>query len=191
MLVMLLLAAGTYWLVQRDSLVTNQPSDRPKQHVPDYTLDQFSITTLSLQGQTHYRINAEKMVRYEDDETTEITLPAMRIYEPGKPEITVHANTGLMNADASVLDLLGDAQISRPASRDNHALRASSNFFRVLLNEDIIRTDQAITLQQGPSVMTAQGMIFNNINRQVQLLGHVRGQIHSGNTTPQAHATVP
>jgi lipopolysaccharide export system protein LptC len=34
-----------------------------------------------------------------------------------------------------------------------------------------------VELTRGPSVMNANGLIFNNVTREVQLLGNVRGTI--------------
>ena len=41
-------------------------------------------------------------------------------------------------------------------------------------------SDKAVKLTRGPSVMTANGLIFNNVTREVQLLGNVRGTIITG-----------
>ena len=42
---------------------------------------------------------------------------------------------------------------------------------------DIVRTDKPVELHRGPSIMNANGLTFNNVTRQVQLLGNVRGRI--------------
>ena len=55
---------------------------------------------------------------------------------------------------------------------------ASSTYFKVLINDDIIKTDKPITLEQGVSVMhSTDGGVFNNIEQSMVLSGQVKGRI--------------
>jgi lipopolysaccharide export system protein LptC len=55
---------------------------------------------------------------------------------------------------------------------------ASSSYFKVLINDDIIETDRPITLEQGMSVMhSTEGGVFNNIEQSMTLSGQVKGRI--------------
>jgi lipopolysaccharide export system protein LptC len=55
---------------------------------------------------------------------------------------------------------------------------ASSSYFKVLINDDIIETDRPITLEQGMSVMhSTEGGVFNNIEQSMILSGQVKGRI--------------
>ena len=47
----------------------------------------------------------------------------------------------------------------------------------MLVNDDVIETEKPVKLQRGPSVMTASGMNYNNVTREMQLFGNVRGAI--------------
>ncbi|MBU6492892.1 LPS export ABC transporter periplasmic protein LptC [Pandoraea sp.] len=171
------LASSTYWLVQR-TLPSSQPSpDQPKHHTPDYYADNISISMLSATGQTQYRINAATMVHYEDDSTTSVTRPAIRAFTPGQPEVTATALRGTINGDDSVVDLYDQAVITRAPDATDPGMKATSQHFQVLVNDDIVRTELPVQLTRGQSVMTASGMNFNNVTRVLQLLGSVRGTI--------------
>jgi lipopolysaccharide export system protein LptC len=55
---------------------------------------------------------------------------------------------------------------------------ARSSYFKVLINDDIIKTNKPITLEQGVSVMhSTDGGVFNNIEQSMVLSGQVKGRI--------------
>src|SRR5579871_6329887 len=85
------LAGLTYWLLQLSLSASDAPAPLPKTHMPDYFADHFSVSVLNADGLTQYRLKAEKMVHYIDDENTEITLPVMRAFTPNQPDVAGHA----------------------------------------------------------------------------------------------------
>ncbi|MDM8355480.1 LPS export ABC transporter periplasmic protein LptC [Pandoraea communis] len=171
------LAAGTYWLVQRTLPSDADRAPYVKRHVPDYYADDMAISTLSASGLTQYRINAVHMTHFEDDQTTALTMPAVRAFTPDQPEVTATSKRGTLNADMSIVDMYDDAVVVRQAGPRDPEMRALSEHFQVLVNEDIVRTELPVQLFRGSSVMYGDGMIFNNITRAVQLLGNVHGTI--------------
>ena len=171
------LAAGTYWLVQRTLPSDADRAPYVKQHIPDYFADDMVISTLSATGLTQYRVNAVHMTHFEDDQTTAMTMPAVRAFTPNQPEVTATSKRGTLNADMSVVDLYDDAVVVRQAGPRDPEMRALSEHFQVLVNDDIVRTELPVQLFRGASVMYGDGMIFNNISRAVQLLGNVHGTI--------------
>jgi lipopolysaccharide export system protein LptC len=183
-LAMAAIAGGTYWILQ-----TNLPSlahspVRPKSHTPDYFADDFSITTLDETGQTQYRINARKMTHYEDDDNIDAVYPSIRSFQPGKPDVTAYGNRGVIKGDGSIVDLYDHAKVLRDPSPTDPAMAAYSEHFHVLVNDDIVQTEKPVKLVRGQSVMNASGMIYNNVTREMQLLGQVRGQISASETMP-------
>ncbi|MET5020596.1 LPS export ABC transporter periplasmic protein LptC, partial [Burkholderia pseudomallei] len=67
---------------------------RPMSHKTDYFADNFSVTELDQTGSTPYRLTAAGLVHYEDDETSDLTRPARRAFQPGKPTVTATAKRG-------------------------------------------------------------------------------------------------
>jgi len=180
LLLMAIVAGATFWLVQLNSPREDVEQSRIKRHEPDYWVENFSATELAVDGSTKIRFTGVKMIHYEDDQTYDVTTPAMRAYQPDRPPVTANAKRGVMNAEGSIIDLYGDAFIVRQAGVDpakDPRMTAASQYFQLLVNDDIVKTDKAVQLTRGPSVMTANGLIFNNVTREVQLLGNVHGTI--------------
>lgn len=183
LLAMAILAGVTYWLLQITATPLAAVAERPKTHTPDYFADNFSITMLDQSGTTQYRINAATMVHYEDDDNTHVTTPAIRAFSASQPEVTSTAKRGIINADGSIVDLYDQARVLRAAGYGDPAMQADSQHFRFFVNDDIVQTKNPVKLQRGQSIMTADGMIYNNVSREMRLLGKVRGLIAASATS--------
>jgi lipopolysaccharide export system protein LptC len=176
-LAMALVAGLTYWLLRINLPPAPTNVVEKKTHRPDYFADNFSITMLDETGTTQYRINAAKMIHYEDDDYTDLTVPAIRAFSPNQPIVTATALRGVINGDGSIVDLYDSARVLRAAGGTDPAMQADSEHFRVFVNDDVVKTEKTVKLQRGQSIMTANGMIYNNVTREIRLLGNVRGTI--------------
>jgi lipopolysaccharide export system protein LptC len=191
MLLMAILTLGTYWMVQM-----NEPkldTGKQKRHIPDYIMDGIVVTTLGPEGNTKFRVVGQKLIRYEDDASLEIDFPIARRFHEAKPPITVKSDKGFMDGDMTILDMVGNASLTRPvqaatATQAGSArLLMTSSKFTVLMNEDIVKTNRPVNLEQGLSIMTSQeGAVFDNVNQKLTMTGQVKGRIESESkgTTP-------
>jgi lipopolysaccharide export system protein LptC len=98
--------------------------------------------------------------------------------------VTVKSDTGHLDGDLTILDLIDNASIFRPAQAATASqaatlrMLASSTYFKVLINDDIIETNRPITLEQGMSIMHSnEGGKFNNVEQSMTLSGQVKGRI--------------
>ena len=178
------LTLGTFWLVQKVTPPEKSSLERVRLHEPDYTITNGALTALNEMGNTKYRILGNKVVHYDDDASIDILTPRIRLFQLDKAPVTVKSDTGHLDGDITILDLIDNASIFRPAqaatSSQAATLRmlASSTYFKVLINDDIIETNRPITLEQGISIMqSTEGGKFNNIEQSMALLGQVKGRI--------------
>src|ERR1700743_1184169 len=182
------LAGVTWWLLQATLPRQNEGVLRPKEHTPDYFADNFSVSELDQSGSTQYRLTAQSLIHYEDEELRDRASRAMRALQPGKPIVTATGDTGTVNGDASIVNLYDNARIIRAAGNGDPQMQADSQHFRVLVNDDVIETEKPVKLQRGMSEMTASGMNYNNVTRVIQLFGNVKGAIaasEAGGSAPK------
>ena len=174
----------TFLLVQKGAPPEKSTLERVRLHEPDYTITNGALSALNEIGSTKYRILGKKVIHYDDDASIDILAPRMRLFQIDKAPVTVKSDTGHLDGDLTILDLIDNASISRPAqvatASQAATLRmlASSTYFKVLINDDIIETDRPLTLEQGMSIMhSAEGGKFNNVEQSMTLSGHVKGRI--------------
>ena len=178
------LTLATFWLVKKSAPAEKSPIERVRLHEPDYTINNGALSALNETGNTKYRVLGKKVTHYDDDASIDIETPRIRLFPPEKSPVTVKSDTGHLDGDLTILDLIDNAEIFRPpqAATTKEPARprmlARSSYFKVLINDDIIETTRPITLEQGMSVMhSTDGGIFNNIEQSMVLSGQVKGRI--------------
>jgi lipopolysaccharide export system protein LptC len=174
----------TFWLVKKNTPIEKSAIERVRLHEPDYIIANGALSALNESGNTKYRVLGKKVTHYNDDASIDIETPRIRLFPPEKSPVTVKADKGHLDGDLTILDLIDNAEIFRPprsASATEPArprMLVRSSYFKVLINDDIIKTDKPITLEQGISVMhSTEGGVFNNIEQSMVLSGQVRGRI--------------
>ena len=174
----------TFWLVQKNTPPEKSTIERVRLHEPDYTIKNGALSALNELGNTKYRILGNKVTHYDDDASIDILTPRMRLFQAEKAPVTVKADTGHLDGDLTILDLFDNASIFRPAQAASESqpatlrMLASSSYFKVLINDDIIETNRPITLEQGMSIMNStEGGVFNNVEQSMVLTGQVKGRI--------------
>ncbi|QWE06477.1 LPS export ABC transporter periplasmic protein LptC [Polynucleobacter sp. JS-JIR-5-A7] len=174
----------TFWLVKKNTPPESSTLEPIRLHEPDYIIKNGTLSALNEQGNTKYRILGNKVTHYDDDASIDIDAPRMRLFQPDKAPVTVKSNTGHLDGDLTILELFDNASIFRPqqaaTATEPASLRmlASSSYFKVLINDDIVKTDRPITLEQGMSIMNStEGGTFDNIQQSMTLSGQVKGRI--------------
>jgi lipopolysaccharide export system protein LptC len=174
----------TFWLVQKNTPLPINVIERPRLHEPDYTIKNGALSYLNEQGQTKYRILGKELIHYDDDASIDIVQPRMRLFQPDKSPVTVRAKRGHIDGDITILDLFDNVEIYRPPQSASEKQKASpymlakSSYFQVLINDDIIKTNKPVELEQGLSVMQSNaGGVFDNVQQSMELLGTVKGRI--------------
>jgi lipopolysaccharide export system protein LptC len=174
----------TFWLVQKVTPPEKSSLERVRLHEPDYIINDGTLSALNEFGNTKYRILGKKVIHYDDDASIDILTPRMRFFQLDKAPVTVKSDTGHLDGDLTILDLIDNASIFRPAQAATASqaatlrMLASSSYFKVLINDDIIETNRPITLEQGMSIMHSnEGGKFNNVEQSMTLLGQVKGRI--------------
>jgi len=170
---LILLATLTFWL---DRAV--QPSaparDGSSRHDPDYVVENFSATRMSLDGSPRYTLTAKKMLHYPDDDTTHLEQLGFVSTEAAKPALRVKANQAKLSSDGKDIYLSGNVTALRETGDGLIGTTIATGFLHVIPDDDIIKTDKAVTITGGKSVITAVGMLLNNRTRMVQLLSQVK-----------------
>lgn len=178
------LTLATFWLVQKNTPPPANVIERPRLHEPDYTIKKGTLSYLNEKGQTKYRILAKELIHYDDDASIDLIQPRMRLFSPDKAPVTARAKRGHIDGDINILDLHDDVEIYRPPQSASETQKASSymlaksSYFQVFINDDIIKTDKPVELEQGLSIMqSTDGGVFDNVQQSMTLLGAVKGRI--------------
>ena len=80
LLLMALLALGSWWLVKNTPIVEVPRTTAPPTHEPDYTMRRFQVQRFTQQGTLRAQIEGEELRHFPDTDTFEIDNPKVRTW---------------------------------------------------------------------------------------------------------------
>lgn len=174
-----LIALGTYWLARNTPSFGVAEPARPLKHEPDSIMRRFSVKSYGPTGRLKSELFGAEARHFPDTDTLEIDQPRVRSYNE-RGELTVAtARRAVTNGDGSEIQLFGDAVVTREAApnaaQDRPALEVRSEFLHVFVNTERVTTNKPVELRRGADRFTGDGMEFDNVSRVLALNGHVRG----------------
>jgi lipopolysaccharide export system protein LptC len=173
LLPLLLLLAATYWL----SLQVDSPASaggKNLRHDPDYIVDNFTATTLDEQGKIRFVMSAKKMSHYPDDDTTQLESPRLESFDAEHPPMRMTALNGEISSKGDEVFLRNEVVIIRPAYANKSELTINTNYLHILPNEDMVNTDQPVTMVDASTTLNAVGMELDNKARTITFLSRVK-----------------
>ena len=187
MLLMGLLALGSWWLVKNTPLPEEARAAAPPRHEPDYTMHGFSVQRFTPEGDLRAQIEGETMRHVPDTDTLEVERPVVEAYSPDGSLTLASAQRALSNADASEVQLLGDARVTRnPATPGEAPLSFRGEFLHAFLKTEQLRSHLPVTVARGSSVIRADSFDYDHLKRTVTMKGHVRATFTSPATIKPA-----
>ena len=180
-LLMGLLALGTWWLVRNAPMPQLPAIDRPVKHQPDYFMKNFSVKSFDATGRLQSEVMGETARHYPGNDTLEIDQARMRSVAPNGRLTVARADRALSNGDGSEVQLFGNAVVTReptPAGGSASAqprLEFRGEFLHAFTQEEKVRSNRPVQLTRGNDRFTADTMEYDNLDQVLQLNGRVRG----------------
>jgi lipopolysaccharide export system protein LptC len=189
LLLMALLALGTWWLVKNTPRPAAGGDGPPLRHDPDYEMRDFAITRFGVDGRATVRIEGAWLRHYPDTDRIEIESARMQARSPDGRVTRAHAAHALANGDGTEWQLSGGAQVVAQA-RSGPPLEVNSEFLQVFVPTERIRSDRPVTVRQGSDEISAGGIDADNLAQKMQLAPPVRASFSpratQGLTAPRA-----
>lgn len=185
-----LLALGTWWLVRNAPMPLLPAIERQQGNQPDYFMKSFSVKSFDASGRLQSEVQGEEARHYPDSDTLEIDKARMRSVTPQGRLTVATADRALTNADGSEVQLFGNAIVTReplpakPGSPAQPRLEFRSEFLHAYTNTERVRSDKPVILTRGNDRFTADGMDYDNLDQVLQLRGRVRGVLQPGAAKP-------
>lgn len=184
LLLMAVLAAGTWWLIKHTPQLPGAPGDAPVRQTPDYTMNGFSITRFGPDGRVVLRIAGDTLRHFPA--TDRLEIDGVRIHAIGQDGRVTDATArqALANGDGSEVQLLGGAQITSQL-KGAELLEVQGEFLHAFLRFERIRSHLPVRVRQGGTDARAGGLDYDHLLQTLQLKGPVRATLVSG---PRARA---
>ncbi len=174
LLLMGLLALGTWWLVKNTPMPTPDSPAKALRHEPDYTMHHFTVQRFNAAGPLRAQIDGEVLRHYPDTDTIEVDNIRLRSIGETGTITRASARSALSNGDGSEVQLMGGARVEREATPTQEAATFTGEFLHAFLNTEQVRSHLPMTLQQGNTVVTGDSFEYDNLNRVAVVNGRVR-----------------
>jgi lipopolysaccharide export system protein LptC len=182
-LLMGVLALGTYWLARTTPAFTGGPAAlRPEKHEADYFLRGFSVKSFDVTGRLKTEVQGTEARHYPDTDTTEIEQPHIVSYTINGAVIVATARRAISNADGSQVQLIGNAVVIRdakdPKGQPAPRIELRGEFLDAFMDQERVKSHLPVTIKRGDGdVFTADSMNYSNLDRLMDLSGNVHGTL--------------
>ena len=187
-LLMGLLALGSWWLVKSTPLPEGPRTAAPPRHEADYTMHAFSVQRFTSEGRLRAQIEGETLHHYPDTDTMEIDHPRVAGYSPDGSLTLATAQRAISNSDASEVQLLGDARVTRSATPTDEGLGFRGEFLHAFLKTEQLRSHLPVTVTRGGTVISADSLSYDHLQRTVSMKGRVRASFATPPARPKGSA---
>ena len=184
LLLMALLAAGTWWLVKHTPLPPAAAPEATVRREPDYTMTQFAVERFDRHGRLRVRVDGERLRHYPDTGRYEIDEARIRSLSPDGQVTVATARRALANADISEVQLLGGAEVTSRGPRGNE-LQLRSEFLHAFLVTEQVRTHVPVQVREGANAFTAAGLEYDHGRRLLELKGRLQAHFEPPTEQPR------
>ncbi|MBC5763740.1 LPS export ABC transporter periplasmic protein LptC [Ramlibacter albus] len=176
------LALGTYWLARNTPTFSAPEAKRPPTHQPDYFMRGFSVKSFGPNGRLRSELHGSEARHFPDTDTLEIDNVRIRSYNERGALTVATAKKAVTNADGSQVQLIGDAVVTREDAKQANGtaapkLEIRGEFLHAFLDTERVKSDQPVVLKRGDDQFTADSLAYDNLDRVLELRGRVRGTI--------------
>ncbi len=179
-LLMGLLALGTYWLVRNTPDALPAEGQKVISSEPDYYMRNFGIKTFDDAGQLKSDVSGIEVRHYPDTDTLEIDKALIRSYSIEGRLTTSTGDRALTNGDGSEVQLMGNARVVRDASvspegREVPRLEFRGEFLHVFVNDERVKSHLPVVIKRGADEFEGDTFAYDNLDRVADLKGRVKG----------------
>jgi len=176
LLVLIAVAAVSYWLVKNNSDTTAASNNKNPELVNAFASG-LEVSRTGKNGKIAYLVTAKEVLHYGTDNATVKTITVVATPKDGSPTVTATANDGVWNDKDHIVQLTGQVNIQREAAPDSEAMALTTEALNVNLYNDLATTDLPFEYKRGASVITGTGFAYDYGLRNLKMGGQPNTRI--------------
>lgn len=175
-LLMAVLALGSYWLLRATPDALPPVVQRPLTHEPDYFMRRFSVKVFDASGALTSEVYGAEARHRPDTDRVEIDQARIRSAPPGGPLTTATARQVTSNGQQTEFVLTGDAVVVREAAGQPR-VEFRGEQLRVVTQPQHITSDLPVTLVRGKDTLRADSLDYQGETGVADFRGRVQAQL--------------
>jgi len=169
LIVLVLLVALTFWLSQVVDVSSSRAEDI-KRHEADLIVENFSAHKLNIAGDIEYSVNAEKMMHYQDDDSSVLERVLLTVTQPGQPRIVATAPRGQLLRRAAGDDevsMEGGVHVDSEANEKYPPLKLITPKLTVIPDQNLARSTDGVVLDGPMGELKSKAFLMNTLTRHI------------------------
>ena len=179
LLLMALLAGGTWWLVKNTPQNDGAAPEKVLRHEPDYSMRGFTLTRFAPDGRLTVRVEGDVLRHFPDTDRLEIDGARFHAGAPDGRITRAHAKQAVANGDVTEVQLIGAAHVQADLGAGGQLL-LDSEFLHAFVRFERLRTHLPVVVKRNGHVTTAAGLDYDHLNQQLRLDGPLRSVLPPG-----------
>ena len=147
----------TWWASQRSpsSMMTETVAD---ERIQDYFVHGLILQQFDLAGGLSHVLEARHLAHFKASGLTRLTLPSYILYARQRPDWTIQANSGSLNKEKTLLQLLGETHIDWQGDEQRPAMHLVTSNLMIHPQQEYAETDAAVTVTSAENWIESMGM---------------------------------
>lgn len=170
--IFLVVALVVWWSITGDYGKNRPGQAKEDRHYIELFMNQFEMTTMDDNGKPAYRLNGERLQRYNDSNVAQIEKPVFYLLESGK-KWKISADSAQVNSRKNTV-MLKDNVVMQQQDKQP-ALNIRTKELLIYTKKQLARTSALVDIDYGQSHLKSKGMIYNNISSELRLNAQVSG----------------
>ncbi len=168
-------AAASFWY----SREMRRPTERvpPTPGAPDFIVDRVVLTQFDERGQAAYKLFAERLSYFNENDDIELLRPRLVSLRPDEPQVqAASARARITNAGEQVL-MEGDVLVQRAAAAGRPALFIRTEKMTAFPDTERFTADVPVRIEQGADRLSGAAMDYDNLKRVLTVSGELRASL--------------
>ena len=174
-LLLAVVTVASYWY----SREMRRPTERfpPTPGAPDFIVDRVVLTQFDEHGQARYRLFADRLSYFNENDDLELARPRLVSLLPDQPPMQATSERArVTNAGERVL-MQGEVLLQRAADGSRPALTIRTERMTAIPELERFSTDVPVRIDYGDSWLTGAAMEYDNLTRVLNISGDLRGEL--------------
>ena len=182
-LMMGLVAMGSYWLLRSTPEPEVPPEERPVSHDADIIMKGFSVKTFDGVGRQEAEVFGVEARHFPDTKEIEVTDAKVRTFAPTGQLTVASANVITANDAGTVFSLRGNGQVIRQAGKDESGQRTPrmefyGEYLKVTTRPESVFSDQPVLVIRDKDQMRGDWLAYRGDNRRLLVVkGNVKAEL--------------
>jgi lipopolysaccharide export system protein LptC len=149
----------------------------PTPGAPDFIVDSVVLTQFDDSGQARYKLFAERLSHFNENDDIELAQPRLVGLQPNQPQVQATAKRARVTNGGERVLMDGEVLLQRAADADGPALRVRTERLTAYPDDERFVSDVPTQIERGDTRLSGRAMEYDNLHRVLTVSGELRGEM--------------